>query len=245
MIITVDTKRYSYWELEDFIRDFKHLNDNRTNLLIKKIKNEESLELYEMVYQIQSKDGPAYNAFMETNKIGGDDFFQEVFTCFYLIDFLGREKIQGVAFPVKENLNTNISLVDLKDILENNSEYDFLLKKDDVYLKIQLKSAPEKYISKFNSDFFIKNINSLSLRYNDNEMILVYLLQPSLNRDSMGELNTMFNEICQQIGDKLSIKNIYFFLRKDLDTYICTQVYKEVIFNELKTKNMLVKEIRS
>jgi hypothetical protein len=244
MIITVDSKSYFYWSLENFIEEFKYLNESRMDSLIKKVQNELGIGLPETIHQIQLMQGPAYDIFVETIKIGNDDFFQEVFTCFYLIDFLDKDKIQGVAFPVKRDCGVTISLVDLKNVIENNSEYDFLFKKDDVYLKIQLKSSPEKYISEFNSSFFINNIANLIKKYNDSEMILVYLLQPSLERSSMEELNTMYEEICQQIGDKLLIKNIYFFVRKDLSTYSCTQIYRSVIHNELKTENMLENKIR-
>ncbi len=199
----------------------------------------------EAIAQIKAKEGLAYNMFVDFNKVGGDDFFQEVFTCLSLIDFVGKNEVEGVAFPVKDNCPEDVSLVDLKDQLENDAEYDFLIKKDGSFLKFQLKSAPEKYIKEFNSTYFTKDIISQTSKYRDPEMVLVYLLQPATERASTEQFYKMIDEVCIGIGTDLSVQNIFFFGRVDLQIFECTQVYKKVVRNQISLSDSLAGEIRN
>lgn len=244
MFEIINTKKYILWTTGRFIEEMKSFHANRTELMMNIILEKENITLYEAVRQIDSKEGKAYDLFVSFNEVGGDDFFQEILSCVSLVDFFGRDKVKNVAFPVKIDCPEDIRLINLKDYLENNTEYDFLIKKDELFIKIQLKTAPEKYIGEFNSKYFVDSIFSLTRKYNDNEMLLVYLLQPSLKRNSMDKLNKIISDVCLEIGDNLPIQNIYFLWRKDLQTFEYIQVYKKVVDYEVKIEDTLINEIK-
>lgn len=240
----VNTKKYLCWSLKRFIEEMKLFHANRTLILISQI-GQEGITSDEAMKQLQLKKGVAYNIFVNFCNVGGDDFFQEILTSLSFIDFLGHNEVEGVAFPVKETCPKNIDLIQLKNYIENDSEYDFLIKKSGTFIKFQLKSCPEQYISEFNSDYFIKDIISLTTKkYIDTEMVLVYLLQPSIQRTSTKEFYEMFDQIRTGIGSNLLIRNIFFVGRIDLETFEYIQVYQEVVRHQIDINKTLASEIR-
>lgn len=244
MFEIINTKKYLCWTLEHFIEEMKVFHADRSIELMAKIK-EQGISPQEGMRQMKAKQGEAYDIFLRFSKVGGDDFFQEIFTCLSFIDFLGHNDVESVAFPVKDTCPENISLVELKKYIENDTEYDFLIKKEGVFIKFQLKSAPEQHIKEFSSAYFIKDIISQTTKYNDPEMILVYLLQPAIERTSPEEFYGMIDEVCAGIGDNLPVRNIFFTGRIDLETFEYTQVYQEVVRRQIDTNKTLYNEIKN
>ncbi len=246
MFEIINTKKYVSWTIACFIEEMKSFHANRTNVMLNNILEKENITLYEAVRQIDSREGPAYDLFVSFNEVGGDSFFQEILTCLSLVDFYDRNNVQSVAFPVKTDCPEDVSLIDLKKQIESNTEYDFLIKKKDgLFLKIQLKTVPERYLGEFDSKYFIENILSLTSKYNDVEMLLVYLLQPSIKRISMDKLNIMIDDICHKIGSELPIKNIYLVWRKNIQVFEYIQVYKDVENYEVKIEDTIINEVKT
>ena len=240
-----ESKKYIYWTLEQYAKAMLNLHKGRTMIFMGLLATE-GIHGREGIRQVQEKSGRAYEIFLKHTGVGGDDFFQEIFTCLALVDFVGRENIKGVGFPVKKNCPADVEIIDLKEHLENDAEYDFIIKNtDDTFLKFQLKSAPEKHVGRFTSEYFIKDILSQTTKYNDIEMVLVYLLQPAIERTSTEEFYSMINEICQGLGESLIIKNVLFVGRVDLHTFEFTQVYKKVMRTRIRQNETLTGEIGS
>ena len=237
----INSKKYICWTVPEFVQEMKDFSSKRTldfviSLGVRSIErqflqNLPPINISDAVRQIEAReDGEAYRMFLEFNTVGGDDFFQEIHTCLSFIDFLNPEDVESVCLPVKNNCPDGIllHLTEMHDYRETNSEYDFAIKKDGSYIKCQVKSAPERYISEFNSDYFVADIARQVARYNDPEMVLVYLLQPSINRTNGDTFYGMFETISKAIDAESKIKNVYFLVRPTLQLFDYIQVFPEL-----------------
>lgn len=241
----INERKYLCWTVEEYIEQFKEFHQVRTVTFMVTLAGR-GLALDEIEKQIKSCSGEIYNEFLVFNNVGGNTFYQETHVALSLIGFVGRDICSGVCFPVKNDCPQDISLADLEAHLEDDSGYDCVLKSGDGDTYYQIKSVDESRPNgEFTAENFLKKIQASLNKYRDEKMILTYLLRPSQPRNSYDEFYTMMEEVSHALDDNLTVKDIIFLARKDLENYQLIKVYKELVIEEIKVEDSMQAVVRN